>query len=46
MIASDHMAGDESTGNARTELKSPLFEGNQHPLECFSFWFTFGVRNI
>ena len=43
MFASDHVAGEEGTSDARTELKSPLFKGNEHPLECFSFWFYFGV---
>ena len=44
MIASDHMAGSENIGETRTELKSPLFKGNEHPVECVSFWFNFGVR--
>ena len=40
MMASDHVGGK---ADARTELKSPVFKGNEHPLECFSFWFYFGV---
>ena len=40
IMASDHVGGK---AGARTELKSPVFKGNEHPLECFSFWFYFGV---
>ena len=40
IMASDHAGGK---AGARTELKSPVFKGNEHPLECFSFWFYFGV---
>ena len=43
MMASDHVGGAEGMAGARTELKSPIFKGNEHPLECFSFWFYFGV---
>jgi hypothetical protein len=43
MMASDQVGGSEGMAGARTELKSPIFKGNEHPLECFSFWFYFGV---
>lgn len=45
MIASNAVAGTEGPPNAVTKLESPYFSGLQHPAECFSFWFYFGVRN-
>ena len=45
IMASDHVGGAEGIAGARTELKSPIFKGNEHPLECFSFWFFFGVSS-
>lgn len=44
MIASDHLAGSSSAEGLETQLISPVFEGKVHPIECFSFWFYFGVR--
>ncbi len=43
MLASDFAGGAEGLSTAVTQLKSPLFKGNEHFLECFSFWFYFGV---
>lgn len=34
----------DSPDEAFASLKSPLFESFEHPQECFSFWFYFGVR--
>ena len=45
MIASDLLAGNEGLQGAVTQLKSPLFNAGEHPLECFAFWFFFGVSN-
>ena len=25
-------------------LRSPLYKSSEHPIECFNFWFNFGVR--
>ena len=25
-------------------LRSPLYKSSEHPVECFNFWFNFGVR--
>ena len=44
LYAGDKHAGENSTGNAvMTVLKSPEFLVEEHPIECFSFWFYFGV---
>jgi hypothetical protein len=29
-----------------TRLTSPEFIANEHTVECFSFWFYIGVRNL
>ena len=42
MIASDTLAGNEGLQGAVSQLKSPLFNAGEHPLECFQFWFFFG----
>ena len=42
MIASDARGGDSKPGD-KAWLKSPKFHIEQHPLECLSFWFQFGV---
>ena len=44
MIASNALAGSEAPQKAVTKLESPYFSGLQHPVECFSFWFYFGVK--
>ena len=44
LIASDHVAGEGSVERAATILISPDFLVAEHPLECFNFWFFFGVR--
>ena len=46
MIASDLLAGNEGLPGAVSQLKSPLFNAGEHPLECFAFWFFFGVSSI
>ena len=46
MIASDLLAGNEGLQGAVSQLKSPLFKAGEHPLECFAFWFFFGVSII
>ena len=46
MIASDYLASDKTPQTADTEFKSPLFNGEQHPIICLSFWFYFGVRRF
>ena len=33
-------SGDQ---NVLTKIKSPLFEVNEHPVECFSFYYIFDV---
>jgi hypothetical protein len=44
LYAGDKHAGENSTGNAvMTVLTSPEFLVEEHPIECFSFWFYFGV---
>ena len=37
---------DDGTNNNVAKLKSPLFESQDHPIECFSFWYYFGVSTI
>ena len=46
MIASDFVAGQDSFEGAKTILKSPDFLVEEHPIECFNFWFYFGVSKI
>ena len=43
MIASDFVAGPDSLERAATILTSPDFLVEEHPIECFNFWFYFGV---
>ena len=44
LYAGDKLAGTNSTGTGLTAtLRSPDFIVEEHPLECFSFWFYFGV---
>ena len=43
MIASDHVAGQDTLERAATILTSPDFLVEEHPIECFNFWFYFGV---
>ena len=31
------------TDDTAAELRSPFFKTTEHPVECFSFWFYFGV---
>ena len=47
------IAGNPSNREAEESfaiLKSPFLKSNEHPVECFSFWFQFGqtpeVMNI
>ena len=40
------MAGTNSTDGATATLASPDFLVEEHPLECFHFWFNFGVSII
>ena len=37
------IAGPDSTDGVTTLLASPDFLVEEHPLECFHFWFYFGV---
>ena len=37
------MAGSNSTDKATAVMASPNFLVEEHPLECFHFWFYFGV---
>ena len=44
LYAGDKSAGENSTENGViTVLTSPEFSVEEHPIECFSFWFYFGV---
>ena len=44
LYAGDKIAGSNSTGTGLSAtLRSPDFLVEEHPLECFSFWFYFGV---
>ena len=44
LYAGDKIAGTNSTGTGLSAtLRSPDFLVEEHPLECFSFWFYFGV---
>ena len=45
MYAGHKMAGINSTNGVTATLKSPDFVIEEHPLECFSFWFYFGVSS-
>ena len=45
MYAGHKMAGINSTNGVTAQLKSPDFVIEEHPLECFSFWFFFGVSS-
>ena len=40
-----HLTDNQYSGdqNVLTKIKSPLFEVNQHPVECFSFYYIFDV---
>ena len=40
------MAGTNSTDGATAILASPDFLVEEHPNECFHFWFNFGVSFI
>ena len=42
MIASEAKAGDVAAGS-KTWLRSANFKVKEHPLECLSFFFQFGV---
>ena len=46
MIASDFVAGQDSFEGAKTIIKSPDFLVEEHPIECFNFWFYFGVSAV
>ena len=46
LIASDHVAGQEVPPGSKTILKSPDFMVADHPIECFNFWFYFGVSIV
>ena len=35
----------DSADEGFASLKSPFFESFEHPVECFSFWFYFGVKS-
>ena len=35
----------DSADEGFASLKSPFFESFEHPVECFSFWFYFGVKH-
>jgi hypothetical protein len=43
MYAGHKIAGINSTNGVTATLKSPDFVIEEHPLECYSFWFYFGV---
>lgn len=43
MIASDYRAGPLAIDGAESFLESQVFLGREHPVECFSFFFYFGV---
>ena len=46
MIASIYRdnAAVESLEDDRARLRSPIYNSSEHPVECFNFWFNFGVR--
>lgn len=44
LIASDYMAGPLAPEGAESVLESQVFLGRDHPVECFRFFFYFGVR--
>ena len=37
-------AAVESLEDDRAGLRSPIYNSSEHPVECFNFWFNFGVR--
>jgi hypothetical protein len=43
MIVSNKLEGATSDLVAISELKSPYFLSTEHPVECFSFYFIFGI---
>ena len=43
MIASIDRA-DFNVENEIARFRSPIFKSSEHPVECFNFWFNFGVR--
>lgn len=43
MMASDYTGADSKPADATTTLLSPNLIGSEHPVECFGFWFYFGV---
>ena len=43
MIAANENENGEGA-DEYAELRSPFFKSIEHPVECFSFWFYFGVR--
>ena len=43
MIAANENENGEGA-DEYAELRSPFFKSTEHPVECFSFWFYFGVR--
>ena len=43
LYAGQKIAGVNSSSGVTASIKSPDFIIEEHPLECFSFWFYFGV---
>ena len=43
LYAGFKIAGVNSSSGVTASIKSPDFIIEEHPLECFSFWFYFGV---
>ena len=46
MIVSNKLEGATSDLVAVSELKSPYFLSTEHPVECFSFYFIFGIDEV
>ena len=44
MIASQEV--EAGNPNTIARFRSPKFKKDEHPVECFSFWFNFGVSVI
>ena len=45
-VVTQNLNSDDHGQFQIANLKSPLLKASEHPIECFCFWYKFGVKNL
>ena len=45
-IIASNIIAEQSEENTETDIISPIFKSSEHPVECFAFYYNFGVSFV